>query len=65
MQLPTGFACSFGKAKVIVFDKVSDKEGYFQRSECEFSDLWMVDRLVNFSFSSWPCFDALLSKGRA
>jgi len=32
MQLPTGFACSYGKASVIIFDKVGDKDGFFQRS---------------------------------
>ena len=31
LQLPTGFVVSHGKAKVIIYDKVNDKDGYFER----------------------------------
>ena len=31
LQLPTGFVVSYGKAKVIIYDKVNDKDGFFER----------------------------------
>ena len=35
LQLPTGFVVSYGKAKVIIYDKVNDKDGFFERLALE------------------------------